>query len=66
MGLVQTISSYFYPNQNKPLSATIIKTKAQRLTLCLKQAQYKLQQATLKLEDELCQQLNQNKLVRNK
>ena len=47
MGLVQAFTNYFYPPPK--LAAIAIKTKAQRLTLCIKQAQYKLQEATFKL-----------------
>ena len=64
MGLIQAFTSYFYPPAK--LSAVVIRTKAQRLTLCIKQAQYKLQEGTFKLEQELLQQLSQNKMVRNK
>ena len=48
MGLIQTFTSYFYPPPKLP--ANTIRTKAQRLTFCIKQAQYKLQEATFKLE----------------
>ena len=64
MGLVQAFTNYFYPPQK--LSANLIRTKAQRLSLCIKQTQYKLQDGTFKLEQELLQQLHQNKMVRNK
>ena len=51
MGLVYSLTSYFYPSQPQPqLSAVVIKTKATRLSLCIKQEQYRLQQATIKLE----------------
>ena len=49
MGLLYSITSYFYASAPQ-LSATAIKTKTTRLSLCIKQVQYKLQQATIKLE----------------
>jgi hypothetical protein len=47
MGLIYSITSYFYPSPK--LSAAAIKTKSTRLSLCIKQAEYRLQQATIKL-----------------
>jgi len=65
MGLVYSLTSYFYPTTPQ-LSAIVIKTKTTRLSLCIKQAQYRLQQATMKLEDNLIDTVSKNKHLRNK
>ena len=44
MGLVYSLTQYFYPNNSPKLSQHAIKTKAKRLTLHIKQAQFRLQQ----------------------
>ncbi len=50
MGLLYSITSYFYPTNNPAITEAAIKSKAQRLILCCQQAQYKLQQASIKEE----------------
>ena len=43
MGLVYSLTNYFYPTATPKLSQHAIKTKAKRLILHIRQAQYKLQ-----------------------
>jgi|JI6StandDraft_1071083.scaffolds.fasta_scaffold557794_1 hypothetical protein len=65
--LTNSFTSYFYPAQSggRPTEATI-RTKALRLILCSKQAQYRLQQATIKEEQELLKILLGSQLTRNR
>jgi len=50
MGLVYSLTNYFYPTATPKLSQHAIRTKAQRLILCIKQAQFRLQKSTIKQE----------------
>ncbi len=43
MGLVYSLTNYFYPTATPKLSHHAIRTKAQRLILYIKQAQFRLQ-----------------------
>lgn len=58
MGVLQSLTNYFYPPQTPALSAHAITTKARRLSLSIQQAQCKLQQATIKLEHSLLAAVN--------
>lgn len=65
--ITSSVTNYFYPQQagGHPTEANI-RTKAQKLILYCKQAQYRLQQATIKEEDDLVKALQGNQKIRTK
>lgn len=65
MGVVYSISSYFYPSTAPKLSEHLIRTRSQKLVLYIRQAQYRLQQQTIKEEQDLLALITGNKLLRS-
>lgn len=66
MGILYSLTSYFYPNTAPHLTETRIRTSSQKLIIRIKNLQYKLQQEVFKAEEELIKQMQQPLGIRSK
>jgi uncharacterized protein YeeX (DUF496 family) len=66
MGLLNSLMAYIYPENAMKLNEGRIRTRAQRLVLCIKNAQYKLKDESQRNEAELVKQMKQDYHIRSR
>lgn len=66
MGLLYSLMAYIYPENAMKLNEGRIRTRAQRLVLCIKNAQYKLKEESQRNENELIKQMRQDYHIRSR
>lgn len=66
MGLLYSLTSYFYPPATGQLTEARIKTSSQKLIIRIRNLQYKLQQEVFKAEEELVYQVKQQLGMRSR
>jgi hypothetical protein len=66
MGLLYSLTAYFSSPHSAPLTEAKIKTSSHKLTIRIRNLQYKLQQEVFKAEQELTAQIRQQTGVRSR